>query len=225
MEKCSGEKFNMETQEVVVKIWVDSMRDATAPELQKSRFDNEIKLLTNLDLKGHPNLVKLIGFCCETEHLGVVYELKPLDTLEKLILHDDFTWLARIKVALEFACLLECLHDQQLLHRSIGAAHIMIDQDFSPRLFDFAMLVGGGFGEIPSREYGFGCRGYVDPVISLTVYRIVELIVDMNMVKGKYYSRLYVIDMDPHFQALLPEIGFFSDSFHDRGVMCSEVKF
>ncbi|KAI8539567.1 hypothetical protein RHMOL_Rhmol09G0192700 [Rhododendron molle] len=159
-----------ETQEVVVKIWVDSVstRRSTAPELQKSRFQNEIKLLANSDLKGHPNLVKLIGFCCETEWLGVVYELKPLDTLEKLILHDDFTWVARIKVALEFACLLECLHDRQLLHRSIGAAHIMIDQGFSPRLFDFAMLVGGGFGEIPSREYGIGCHGYVDPVIGLT---------------------------------------------------------
>ncbi|KAI8539568.1 hypothetical protein RHMOL_Rhmol09G0192800 [Rhododendron molle] len=166
---------DLETQEVVVKIWVDSMRDVTAPELQESRFDNEIKLLTNSDLKGHPNLVKLIGFYCETEWLGVVYELKPLDALEKLILHDDFTWLARIKVALEFACILECLHDQQLLHLSIGATHLMIDQDFSPRLFDFAMLVGGGFGEIPSREYGFGCHAYVDPVIGLTAKRVFDL--------------------------------------------------
>ncbi|KAI8539576.1 hypothetical protein RHMOL_Rhmol09G0193200 [Rhododendron molle] len=124
----------LETQEVVVKLWVDRMRLATTPERQKSRFDNEIKLLTNSDLKGHPNLVKLIGICRETESRGVVYELKPLDTLEKLIIHvvflfiDDFTWLARIKVALEFACILECLHDQQLLHRSISAAHLMIDQ-------------------------------------------------------------------------------------------------
>ncbi|XP_058200842.1 probable serine/threonine-protein kinase PBL3 [Rhododendron vialii] len=155
----------------MVKIWVDCMRLATTPERQKPRFDNEIKLLTNSDLKGHPNLVKLIGFCCETERLGVVYELKPLDTLEKLIIHDDFTWLARIKVALEFACILECLRDQQLLHRSISAAHLMIDQAFSPRLFDFAMLVGGGFGEIPDiryHVYGIGSHGYVDPLICLT---------------------------------------------------------
>ncbi|KAE9451225.1 hypothetical protein C3L33_16862, partial [Rhododendron williamsianum] len=161
----------LETQEVVVKIWVDCMRLATTPERQKPRFDNEIKLLTNSDLKGHPNLVKLIGCCREIERLGVVYELKPLDTLEKLIIHDDFTWLARIKVALEFACILECLHDQQLLHRSISAAHLMIDQAFSPRLFDFATLVGGGFGEIPDiryRVFVIGNHGYVDPLISLT---------------------------------------------------------
>ncbi|KAI8539574.1 hypothetical protein RHMOL_Rhmol09G0193100 [Rhododendron molle] len=158
----------LKTQEVVVKIWVNCRRFATTPELQKSRLNNEIKLLTNSGLKGHPNLVKLIGFCCETERLGVVYELKLLDTLEKLILHDDFKWLARIKVALEFACLLECFHDQQLWHRSIGAAYLMIDQAFSPRLFDFPMLVGGGFGEIRSREYDLGSDGYIDPLIGLT---------------------------------------------------------
>ncbi|KAI8539561.1 hypothetical protein RHMOL_Rhmol09G0192600 [Rhododendron molle] len=159
---------DLETQKVVVKIWVKTTSFASTPDRQKSRLDNEIKLLTNSDLKGHPNLVKLIGFFCETEHLGVVYELKPLDTLEKLILHDDFTWVAQIKVALEFACLLECLHDQQLLHRSISAAHLMVDQALSPRLFDFAMLVGGGVGEIRSREHAFGSHGYVDPLISLT---------------------------------------------------------
>ncbi|KAI8539563.1 hypothetical protein RHMOL_Rhmol09G0192600 [Rhododendron molle] len=190
---------DLETQKVVVKIWVKTTSFASTPDRQKSRLDNEIKLLTNSDLKGHPNLVKLIGFFCETEHLGVVYELKPLDTLEKLILHDDFTWVAQIKVALEFACLLECLHDQQLLHRSISAAHLMVDQALSPRLFDFAMLVGGGVGEIRSREHAFGSHGYVDPLISLT-------------------------DMDRHLQALLPEICFFTHSPHD-GVMCSEVKF
>lgn len=26
---------------------------------------------------------------------------------------------------------------------------------------------------------------------------------DMNMVKGKYYSKLYLIDMDPHLQGLV----------------------
>lgn len=42
---------------------------------------------------------------------------------------------------------------------------------------------------------------------------------DMNMVKGKYYPRLYLIDMGPRLKALLPEIGFFHDSPRD-GVMC-----
>lgn len=157
----------LETQDVVVKIWSMRTHDLTLSQRQVYRLDNEIKLLTNSDMKGHPNLVKIIGFCRETQHRGAVYELKPLDTVEKLILHDDFKWLARIKVALEFACLLECFHDQQLLHRCIAAPHIMVDQAFSPRLFDFTILVGGGFGEIRSREI-FGTPGYEDPFINMT---------------------------------------------------------
>ncbi|KAI8539558.1 hypothetical protein RHMOL_Rhmol09G0192500 [Rhododendron molle] len=88
------------------------------------------------------------------------------EVVVKIWVNYDFTWPARIKVALEFACLLECLHE--LLHHSIGAAHLMIDQAFSPRLFDFPMLVGGGFGEIRSREYDLGSHGYSDPLIGLT---------------------------------------------------------
>ncbi|KAG5557345.1 hypothetical protein RHGRI_007561 [Rhododendron griersonianum] len=50
----------------------------------------------------------------------------------------------------------ECLHDQQLLHRSIDAAHLMVDSvsfvifflficvDKNVQLFNFAMVVGGG---------------------------------------------------------------------------------
>ncbi|KAE9467207.1 hypothetical protein C3L33_00875, partial [Rhododendron williamsianum] len=50
----------------------------------------------------------------------------------------------------------------------IGPTHLMVDQAFSQRLFDFAMLVGGGFGEISSREYAIGSHAYVDPLIGLT---------------------------------------------------------
>lgn len=41
---------------------------------------------------------------------------------------DDFRWLGRIKVALEFACLIECLHGEELLLRNTDAAHLMVDQ-------------------------------------------------------------------------------------------------
>ncbi|KAI8571293.1 hypothetical protein RHMOL_Rhmol01G0108100 [Rhododendron molle] len=103
---------------------------------------------------------------------------------------DDFKWLARIKVALEFAFLVECLHGEELLLRNTDAAHLIVDevslgayfylfwtllrmvvqarilscvQAFSPRLLDFSLLVGGVFGGIPSRECEWGCVGYADP--------------------------------------------------------------
>lgn len=33
----------------------------------------------------HPGMVKLYGYCCEGQHLGVVYEFKPFDSVFNLI--------------------------------------------------------------------------------------------------------------------------------------------
>ena len=41
---------------------------------------------------------------------------------------DNFKWMARIKVALGFACFLESLHGQGLWIRNIDGVHIMVDK-------------------------------------------------------------------------------------------------
>ncbi|KAG5564921.1 hypothetical protein RHGRI_000954 [Rhododendron griersonianum] len=159
----------METQEVLVKIFVHPSsvgkcpRFSARPDLRQSRLEAEIKLLTDSVMCRHPNMVKLYGYCCENGRFGVVYDLKPVDTVHNLVLQDDFKWLARIKVALEFAFLVECLHGEELLLRNTDAAHLIVDKAFSPRLLDFSLLVGGVFGGIPSRECEWGCVGYADP--------------------------------------------------------------
>ncbi|XP_058188700.1 L-type lectin-domain containing receptor kinase VIII.1-like isoform X2 [Rhododendron vialii] len=152
----------METREVVVKRWVKPSNVKTWPRFA-ARLEAEIKLLTASVLRRHPNMVKLNGYCCENGRFGVVYDLKPVDTVHNLVLQDDFKWLARIKVALEFAVLVECLHGEELLLRNTNAAHLIVDEAFSPRLLDFSLLVGGVFGGIPSRECKWGCVGYADP--------------------------------------------------------------
>ncbi|CAL5410867.1 unnamed protein product [Camellia sinensis] len=153
------------TQEVTVKIWEDCKISVHNRKPQESRLRDEIKLLTNSGVNWLPNLVKLIGYCCENGRLGVVYQLQPLDTVENLLIQDDFKWIARIKVALGFAHTLEVLHGQELLLRNVDGNHIMVDKAFNPILFDFSMLVGGVFGGIPQKEYFWGRRAYVDPYI------------------------------------------------------------
>ncbi|KAK9271268.1 hypothetical protein L1049_026858 [Liquidambar formosana] len=119
----------------------------------------------------HPNLVQLIGYCQNSKPLGVVYDLNPIDTLHNLIakgiLSDfvpyTFTWLQRIKVALGFARLLDFLHDREYMLRNIDAAHIMIDQDFNPRLFEFGSFSGGILGDkIKTDPFNRGTVGYLD---------------------------------------------------------------
>ncbi|KAL7211148.1 hypothetical protein ACSBR2_014100 [Camellia fascicularis] len=153
------------TQEVTVKIWEDCKISVHNRKPQESHLRDEIKLLTNSGVNWLPNLVKLIGYCCENRRLGVVYQLQPLDTVENLLIQDDFKWIARIKVALGFAHTLEVLHGRELLLRNVDGNHIMVDKAFNPILFDFSMLVGGVFGGIPQKEYFWGRRAYVDPYI------------------------------------------------------------
>ncbi|KAH7546219.1 hypothetical protein FEM48_Zijuj01G0177300 [Ziziphus jujuba var. spinosa] len=46
----------------------------------------EVQFLMNPAVNRHPNLVILIGYCCEKEVRGVVYDLNPKNTLHNLTL-------------------------------------------------------------------------------------------------------------------------------------------
>nr|POE66589.1 hypothetical protein CFP56_32798 [Quercus suber] len=79
-------------QEVIVKIWF--LFDIQRPGLANrhanysfTKLETECTFLTHPDGMNHPNLVKLIRYCCEVEdhHLGVVYDLKSKDSLLNLI--------------------------------------------------------------------------------------------------------------------------------------------
>ncbi|XP_059629962.1 probable serine/threonine-protein kinase PBL15 [Cornus florida] len=146
-------------QDVTVKIWEDV-----------GDFPKECIFLMEPRVNHHPNLVKLLGYCCEDSLLGVVYDLKPLDTVENLIVKDHFSWLHRVKVAIDLARLLKFLHGLELPYvvRNFGPPHIMLDQAYNPVLFDFGIITGGVFGKnqrIPN-IYTVGLEGYLDPTIS-----------------------------------------------------------
>ncbi|XP_050208462.1 uncharacterized protein LOC126657743 isoform X1 [Mercurialis annua] len=157
-------------KKVMVKIWEPSDGIYLACQRgNKGRLRDEIALLRDARFSSHPNMVKLIGYCHEEEKVGAVYDLDPHQTLYNLSPKDDFTWLQRIKVAYEFACLLEFLHAHNLpympfLVRNIDAAHIILDKDYSPKLFDFGMAIGGIIldARITRNLYLSGCHGYMD---------------------------------------------------------------
>lgn len=138
----------MEGRKVTVKIWDDVYNRHTArvfdSEMELLQRD-ELVLLRHPKLMSHPNLVNLIGYCHEDKHIGALYDLKPLNTLHNLLLKDAFTWSQRIKVALEFARLVQFLHafDPPYLICNCSATNIMLDQDYNAKLFDFGMFTGG----------------------------------------------------------------------------------
>ncbi|KAM7503450.1 hypothetical protein LguiB_002354 [Lonicera macranthoides] len=153
------------TQEVTVKKWARPC-EYNCKEYMQLIFNQEIRLLQHSKMRYHPNVVKLIGYCCESEErLCVVYDLNPLDSLHNHVLKDNFTWQQRIKVIMGLACLLDSIRAKDppnlpYLVRNIDAQHIMLDQDCNPKLCDFSIISGGIFPDWRS-PFITGACGYI----------------------------------------------------------------
>lgn len=158
---------------VTVKMWNGSRFFLFYEDERKDKMDDELSFQKYESLRTHPNLVKVLGFCYEgDEHVGIVYDLSPLDTVRNLIPKDSFEWKQRIKVALGLARALESIHMEEvqnpLILRNLDALHVMCDEDYTPKLFDFGMITGGLFLDRTKFRRWPGSLGYVDPFTSMT---------------------------------------------------------
>ncbi|KAL0369744.1 UNVERIFIED_CONTAM: Serine/threonine-protein kinase BSK11 [Sesamum angustifolium] len=111
--------------------------------------EREVIFLRNELVKCQPGVVKLLGFVCDGEHLVLLSEFKTSTILCSQLHQDDFNWLRRIKVALCIARTVK-FHSQNppfgpfVIH-NIGANHILLDEDYIPKLFDFSLMMVGNF--------------------------------------------------------------------------------
>ncbi|XP_055959664.1 uncharacterized protein LOC126655331 isoform X2 [Mercurialis annua] len=169
-----GEVFRgkIDDKNVMVKIWkVNNELYLADRSHNTDRLWDEMALLQDPKLISHPNLVKLIGYCYEEDGFGVVYDLDPHDTVRRLMPREDgFTWLQRIKVGHEFASLLKFLHAPNPPYepyrvRSIDASHIVLDKEYSPKLFEFGICSGGIIldDRYKRNRYACGSGEYIDP--------------------------------------------------------------
>ncbi|KAL6507721.1 hypothetical protein OROGR_023916 [Orobanche gracilis] len=138
----------IEGKKRTLKIWETVEQKGLYQFYNEERLRDEISLLHHPRLFSHPNLVKMNGYCFEKELVCAVYDLDPLDSLHNLIPKDEFDWVRRVKVIYEIANLLEFLHRPISPHPpyrigNIDAAHIILDKEYSPKLLDFGMTVGG----------------------------------------------------------------------------------
>lgn len=90
---------------------------------------NERKFMSKIS---HPNIVKLIGYCCEGEHRMLVYEYMKGGSLEAQLMAKDATqlhWRRRTKLALGVAKALHCLHTRgaPVIHRDLKASNVLLD--------------------------------------------------------------------------------------------------
>ncbi|KAE8692834.1 Kinase superfamily protein isoform 2 [Hibiscus syriacus] len=146
-------------------------------ELNRDGFQGDREWLTEVNYLGqlrHPNLVKLIGYCCEDDQRLLVYEYMASGSVERhLFRRSDctLTWSKRMKIALDAAKGLAFLHGAEtpVIYRDFKTANILLDEDFNAKLSDFGLAKDGPMGDqthVSTRV--MGTHGYAAPEYILT---------------------------------------------------------
>ncbi|XP_028770269.1 probable serine/threonine-protein kinase PBL17 [Neltuma alba] len=144
-------------------------------ELNREGIQGDREWLAEVNYLGqfsHPNLVKLIGYCCEDEHRLLVYEYLASGSLEKHLFRrvgSMLTWSKRMKIALHAAKGLAFLHgaERPIIYRDFKTSNILLDEDFNAKLSDFGLAKDGPMGDqthVSTRvmgTYGYAAPEYV----------------------------------------------------------------
>ncbi|XBH74852.1 hypothetical protein VPH35_101723 [Triticum aestivum] len=121
------------------------------------QFENEVNLLMKLK---HPNIVRLLGYCYETQHLRKLHEGKfifvwytecllcleylPKGSLDKYIsdASSGLDWPTRLKIIEGISYGLQYLHEQSdgpIIHLDLKPANVLLDEDMIPKITDFGL--------------------------------------------------------------------------------------
>ncbi|CAL0311737.1 unnamed protein product [Lupinus luteus] len=116
----------------------------------------------------HPNLVKLIGYCCEDEKRVLVYEFMPQGSLENHLFKrlTSLPWETRLTIAVDAAKGLSFLHGAKkpVIYGDFKTSNVLLDSDFTAKLSDFGLAKMGPEGSkshVTTRV--LGTNGYAAP--------------------------------------------------------------
>ncbi|CAL5420486.1 unnamed protein product [Camellia sinensis] len=150
--------------------------------LNKDGLQGHREWLTEVNFLGqlrHPNLVKLIGYCCEDDHRLLVYEFMFRGSLENHLFRKPFlrnaeatvplSWARRMMIALGAAKGLAFLHNAErpVIYRDFKTSNILLDSDYTAKLSDFGLAKAGPQGDethVSTRvmgTYGYAAPEYV----------------------------------------------------------------
>ncbi|KAJ7961015.1 Kinase family protein [Quillaja saponaria] len=162
--------------------------------LNKEGLQGHREWLTEVNFLGqlrHPNLVKLIGYCCEDDHRLLVYEFMFRGSLENHLFRKatvPLSWATRMMIALGAAKGLAFLHNAErpVIYRDFKTSNILLDSDYTAKLSDFGLAKAGPQGDethVSTRV--MGTYGYAAPEYVMT--GITSLFAEMLDKSPKHY--------------------------------------
>ncbi|CAL9028509.1 unnamed protein product [Prunus brigantina] len=116
----------------------------------------------------HPNLVRLLGYCCEENQFLLVYEYMQKGSLENHLFRkgqEPLRWELRLKIAIGAARGLAFLHtSEKVIYRDFKTSNILLDSAYNAKLSKFGMAkVGPINGNSHVTTNVIGTYGYVAP--------------------------------------------------------------
>uniref|UniRef100_A0A0D9Z8R4 non-specific serine/threonine protein kinase n=2 Tax=Oryza glumipatula TaxID=40148 RepID=A0A0D9Z8R4_9ORYZ len=158
-------KPGLKAQPIAVKLWDPEGAQGHKEWLSEVIFLGQLR---------HPNLVKLIGYCCEDEHRLLVYEYMAKGSLENHLFKkfpSMLSWSTRLNIAVGAAKGLVFLHDAEkpVIYRDFKTSNILLDPEYKAKLSDFGLAKDGPEGDdthVSTRV--MGTHGYAAPEYILT---------------------------------------------------------
>ncbi|XP_078153184.1 putative LRR receptor-like serine/threonine-protein kinase At1g51880 [Carex rostrata] len=127
------------------------------------QFLNEVESLSRVH---HKNLVSLVGYCSDENHIALIYEYMEHGNLQDRLTGraHPLSWKQRLRIAYESAQGLEYLHkmcNPPLIHRDVKTSNILLTRNLMAQVSDFGLVRTFSGTHVSTKV--FGTPGYLDP--------------------------------------------------------------
>lgn len=138
-----------------------------ADDLTQKQFETELNSLSQFR---HKNIVLLLGYSVDGPNKCLVYEYMTNGSLEDRLCCFDGTqplsWKLRIQISQGTARGISYLNGRGVVHRDIKSANVLLDEDFTPKVGDFATVrsaPSGAGSTVAETALVIGTSAYMAP--------------------------------------------------------------